>query len=278
MSLRIKLLALAAAASAVLGGSIAAAATASASTPVFSSEAAGFQASSLPGDHAPWHYRYVQAQVVLPDVTSNTDKAAFPGGYGASVRLSNAGEAAVLGISTTPASGVYNPAFNLEQAPTGKTLGGAGCLNTSSPALQAGDTVVFSLYFDGAAIHYNVTDKTSPAGDFSGSCTDPAAAGSFTSVQISAEFGVTPWSAAPPAKVNGNHRLVTFTNTVVTSRTGIRGSAGSAPWPVQRVTLTASGNEVRASVPFAWGQYKAAPDMVNRAGRNFSVWLPVYPS
>lgn len=264
----------------VLGGSILAAATAHAQAgpAVYSAEAAGYQAASTPGDRAPWHFRYVQAQLVLPDVTSNTGKAAFPGGYGDSVRLTNAGSAAVLGISTTPASGVYNPAFNFEKATTGATIGTGGCLNTNSPAIQAGDTVVLSLYFSGSVIGYNVTDKTSPAGDFSGSCTDPAAGDLFTSAQIGAEFGVTPWSVAAPARVNGNHRLVTFTSTVVTSRTGIRGSAGSAPWVTQPVTLTAGGNDVRASVPFTWGQYKAAPDLVNRPGRNFSVWLPAAPS
>ncbi|MGH8922994.1 MAG: hypothetical protein ACRD0H_32400, partial [Actinomycetes bacterium] len=215
----------AAAAAAVLAGSAAYAASAGAAVQprtVYSGEEAGFQAASLPGDPAPWHYRYVQAQVTLPDVTGAVDKAAFPG-YGVSVRLTNGSESAVLGISTTPASGAYNPAFNLEKATSGATLGGAGCLNTESPAIAAGDTVVLAVYFDGSVIRYNVTDKTNPAKDFAGACADPAAGDSFTSVQIGAEFGVTPWSAAPPAVVNGYHRLAAFTHTVVTNRTGLRG-------------------------------------------------------
>jgi hypothetical protein len=57
--------------------------------------------------------------------------------------------------------------------------------------------------------------------------------------------------------VNGNHRLAGFTNTVVTSRTGIRGPIGSAPWPVQNMILTSDGTSTgaaRASSLFAWGQ------------------------
>jgi hypothetical protein len=80
--------------------------------------------------------------------------------------------------------------------------------------------------------------------------------------------------------VNGNHRLAGFTNTVVTSRTGIRGSIGSAPWPVQNMILTSDGTStgaVRASSPFAWGRYAAAPDNTVRDGRNFTVWLPANP-
>jgi hypothetical protein len=256
-----------------------AAARVNTTTKVYSAEEAGFQAGSLPGESAPWHFRYAQAQVTQPDVTSNTDKAAFPGGYGVSVRLSNGTESAVLGISTTPASGSYNAAFNLEARPDGHTLG--SCADLNSPATPAGDTVEFSIYFDGTRLSWAVTDKTDSARSFSGSCTDPKAGDSFTQAQIGTEFGATPWSSSPPNAVSGHFRLAGFTSTVVTNRTGIRGSAGSAPWPVQNMILTSTGTaagQVRASTPFTWGRYAAPPDTVARDGRNFTVWLPANPS
>lgn len=240
----------------------------------FSGEEAGFQAFGNG-----WHFRYAQAQVTLPDVTGAADTAAFPG-YGVSVRLSNAASSAVLGVSTSTggSSSVYSPEFNLESSPSGSTIG--ACLSGGSDFIPAGDTVKLSVYFDNTHLSADVTDLTNHAHNFGFTCTAPAG-DSFDHAQLGTEFGVTPWSLSPPAAVSGNFRLATLTNTVVTSRTGIRGSAAAGGgWPVQNMVLTSNGlasGAVRASTPFAWGAYAASPDNVVRDGRNFSVWLPSNP-
>jgi hypothetical protein len=275
MGWRAGVLAVAGAAALGFGGMASAGASVNSTTHVFTKEEAGFQASSLPGDKAPWHYRYVQAQLSLPDVTGKADQAAFPGGVGFSTRLTDAAETAVLGISTTPASGVYNFAFALEGS-DGTTV---SCVNGNSLPSGAGDTVAMSLYFTGKAVQYNGTDKTTGK-VFSGSCSTPNQA--WTSVQVGDEFATdaygSPSGFTPPS---GNLRLGTFTSTAVTSRTGIRGSIGSAPWPVQNLVMTSdgtSGGTLDASTPLAWGSYAAAPDTKVRDGRNFSVWLPSNPN
>lgn len=278
--MRIRTVAAAAASAALLALGTAQLASAA---PVSTAEEAGFQgglASAGSACNGCWHFRYVQAQVTLPDVSGSVDSHAF-GGYGLSVRLTNGSESAVLGISasTGGTDSTYNAAFNLESRPSGNTLG--GCVSTSSPATPAGDTVLLSVYFDGTRLSWNVTDKTDAAKDFSGSCADPDASDGFTQYQIGTEFGITPWSSAAPALVHGATRLAGFSDTVATNRTGIRGSAGSASWPVQRLTLTADGTsagQVRASTPYAWGSYAVTPDSHVRAGRNFGVWLPAMPS
>lgn len=266
------------------GAAVLAALPAQAATAVaYSGEEAGLQAG-LAGPDAPchscWHFRYVQAQVTLPDVTGAVDAHAFAG-TGFSVRLSNAAESAVLGISTSsgPGGGTWNAAFNLERRPSGSTIG--GCVSTASPAVPAGDTVLLDLYYDGHVLTWQAADKNNAALSFSGHCADPTAGDSFTQAQMGSEFGITPWDLAPPAMVSGNFRLGSLTNTVVTNRTGERGSAGSAPWPVQILDCTSNGRssgQVRASVPFTWGNYASAPDGVERSGRNFSTWLPSEPS
>ena len=279
-SLRRRLLACAAVIPVTLGGLLAATtAHASVSPPhVFSQEMAGFQGGSLPGDPAPWHFRYVQARVTLPDVTGSADHAAFPG-VGFAVHLANASGAAVLGISTATSGGPWNAAFVYEAKPTGAAIG--GCTGHSSPATPAGDTVQLSVYFDGNHLFAHVADLTDHSKDWDVTCTDPVVSDSFTVARVATEFGFTPWDTAHvPNAVSGNLRLNGFTNIVETNRTGIRGSISSR-WPQRNVVLStngASSGAVRVSTPFAWGKYAASPDNVIRDGRNFSVWLPSNPS
>ena len=236
---------------------------------VHAPEEAGYQAGN-PLANSPWHYRYVQAQVTLPDVTGNVDKASFAG-YGVSVRLTNVTESAVLGISTTPGSGSYSPAFVLEAAPTGGTIG--SCSDLNSKFIPAGDTVVFSIYFDGSHLSANVTDKDDATKDFAFTCTDPTPGDLFDQAQIGTEFGVSPWTSGVPTPPSGIHPLATFSNTVITNRTGIRGSVGSAPWPTQKLVIVNGSNVVRATPSITWGTGPASPDNVSRPGRNFSVSL-----
>lgn len=276
-----RVLALAGVLSFAAGAGLAATTPAGASvSSTFTREEAGFQASSLPGDPSPWHFKYVQASTVLPDVTGAAAAAAFPGGFGASVRLTDAAETAVLGTSTTPASGTYNFAFALE----GSNGTSVSCVNSMSLPSASGDSVTMSLYAtpDGY-VQYNGTD-TSNGKVFAGHCFTPGQA--WTSVQTGDEFAAdaygSPSGFTPPAP-SRNFRLNGFSNTVVTNRTGLRGSAGSAPWPVQNMVMTSdgtSGGTLEASTPFAWGTYAASPDNVVRSGRNFSVWVthnPGYP-
>ena len=266
------------------GAAVLTAVAAPAATAVaYSGEEAGVQAGLVSPDspcNGCWHFRYVQAQVTLPDVSGTVDAHAFAG-TGFSVRLSNAAESAVLGLSTGsgPGGGSWNAAFNLEARPSGSTIG--GCVSTASPAVPAGDTILLDLYYDGHTLSWNAVDKNNGALSFAGHCSDPTAGDQFTQAQIGSEFGITPWDLTPPAMVSGNFRLGTFPDTVVTSRTGIRGSAGSAPWPTQLIDCTSNGHssgQVRASVPFTWGKYAASPDKVSRSGRNFGTWLPRDPA
>lgn len=227
--------------------------------------ASGIVAGNAAGP-APWTYRYVQAEVTLPDITSKTFQAAIPGGYGASVRLTDGSQTADLGISTTPGSGNYNAAFAQENS-DGKTYGTGSCLNGNSPAVQPGDRVVLSLYYDYAAgkVYAAEQDLTTPAGSFSNVCSDPGQ--KFTNAQIVDGFAANDYAPASVGKVNGTHHLNTFTNTVITNRTGTRGSAGSAPWPVHR--MIANGTSVTGT----FGTGKASPDNVVRSGRDFSVYV-----
>lgn len=225
-----------------------------------------------------WNFRYLQANVTLPDITSNTFKAAIPGGYGASLRLANGSQIADLGISTTPTSGDYNAAFAVEYS-DGHTI---GCSNTGSPVMPAGDTVTMTLFYDypHGILSYNVTDHTNHT-SFASTCSDPGQF--FGAGQMVAGFSADDWTPATGVHaVNGNHRLVMFTNTVVTSRTGIRSSigTGSGHWPTQKLAMTSDGTPtgtLLASVPFAWGSFAVSPDNVIRDGRNFSVWMPSAP-
>ena len=279
LSLRARFVIVACAALAVLGSGIAVAAGAGASvnpgTTVYTASEAGIQAHGNG-----WNFRYLQANITLPDITSNTFKAAIPGGYGGSLRLANGNQIVDLGISTTPGSGAYNAAFAVEYS-DGHTY---GCLNGDSPATPAGDTVTMTLYYSYAAggLSYGVTDRTRAGHDFSGTCSDPGQF--FGSAQIVAGFSVNDWTPATNVHaVSGNHRLVMFTNTVVTSRTGYRSSigtgsgSGSGHWPVQKLAMTSDGTPtgtLLASVPYAWGSSAVSPDNVVRDGRNFSVWMP----
>lgn len=271
MSTRNKMLALAASAAAVATITLASPAHASVNAgTVYTANEAGWQASGNG-----WNFRYLQADVTLPDITSDTFKTAIPGGYGASLRLANGSQIADVGISTTPASGVYNAAFAVEYSDA-KTY---GCLNGTSPAMAAGDTVRMTLYYDYASgnLSYGVADRTSGK-SFSGTCHD--AGQFFGKAQVVAGFSVNDWSPATGVhQVSGNHRLIMFANTVVTSRTGYRSSigTGSGHWPVQKMAMTSDGNptgDMLASVPYAWGKFAFSPDSVVRDGRNFSVWMP----
>ena len=220
-----------------------------------------------------WNFRYLQDTVTLPDITNNTFKAAIPGGYGASLRLGNGSQIADVGLSTTPASGVYNAAFALEFSNITYS-----CLNGSSPAMQPGDTVTMTLFYDytHGVLSYGVLDRTNST-QFTGTCSDPGQL--FPTAQVVAGFSVNDWQAATNVHaVSGNHRLVMFNNTIVTSRTGIRSSigTGSGHWPTEKVAMV-SGSTLLASTPFAWGKFAVSPDNVVRDGRNFSVWLPSSP-
>lgn len=263
----------------VLGGLAVTSLPAHASTnagTVFTNNEAGWQAHGNG-----WNFRYLQDTVTLPDITNNTFKTAIPGGYGASLRLGNGSQIADLGISTTPTSGVYNAAFALEFS--NLTYGSGSCLNGASPAMQAGDTVTMTLFYDYAhgVLSYGVTDRTNST-QFMGTCSDSGQL--FPTAQVLAGFAANDWSAPSPVvhAVSGNHRLVMFTNTVVTSRTGIRSSigTGSGHWPTEKVAMTSDGTPtgtLLASVPFAWGSFAVSPDNVVRDGRNFSVWMPSSP-
>lgn len=235
---------------------------------VANAEAAGYQAGDLPGTStAPWHFRYAQADVTLPDVTSKTDQAAFAG-YGVSVRLSNGSESAVLGVSTASSGGDYSPAFVLEGATDGHTVN--GCADLNSIFIPSGDTIRLELYYDGT-LHASVVDLTNSARNFNYTCAD--AGDSFTQAQIGTEFGFTPWDTAhSPAATSGVHGLATFKNTVITNRTGIRGSAGSAAWPVQKLAVSSKGVFV-ATPGITYGTSVASPDSKVRPGRNFGVYL-----
>lgn len=259
----------------VLGGLAVTALPAQASTnagTVFTTSEAGWQAHGNG-----WNFRYLQDTVTLPDVTSNTFKTAIPGGYGASLRLGNGTQIADVGISTTPASGVYNAAFALEFSNITYS-----CLNGSSPAMQAGDTVTMTLFYDytHGVLSYGVLDRTNST-QFTGTCSDPGQL--FPTAQVVAGFSVNDWQAATNVHApSGNHRLVMFTNTVVTSRTGIRSSigTGSGHWPTEKIAMSSDGTPtgtLLASVPFAWGAFAVSPDNVVRDGRNFSVWMPSSP-
>lgn len=230
-----------------------------------------------------WNFRYIQEKVTLPDITSGTFLAAIPGGYGASVRLQDAAQTVDLAISTTPGSGVYNAAVAVEFP--NHTV---GFTNGASPAVAAGDTVMIDLFYNYSGfnftgpvgqVNYSVTDLTSPAHSFSGHFSDTGQF--FNTARSGAGFTADDY-AAPPSPVHvvsGNHRLVTLTDTVVTNRTGVRGSIASAPWPVQKLAVTSTGGAtpLLASVPFFWGKFATSPDSTVRDGRNFSVWLPSMP-
>lgn len=219
-----------------------------------------------------WTYRYAQADVRLPDITSATFLAAIPGGYGSSVRFADGNQVADLGISTTPGSGNYNAAFAQENS-DGKTYGTGSCLNGKSPLLSPGDTVRLELYYNpvSGVVSYSAADLTNPVNSkgvsntFSGTCSDPGQ--KFTSAGFVDGFTVNDYDTATAIKVNGEHSLTTFTNTVITNRTGIRGSIGSSPWPVSKIVVPGT------TVGHPWGSGKISPDNVVRTGRNFSVLL-----
>lgn len=224
-----------------------------------------------------WNFRYLQATVTLPDITNATFRGAIPHGYGASLRLGNGSQIADLGISTTPSPdpGNYNAAFAVEYS-DGHTY---GCLNGASPVMAPGDTVTMTLFYDytGGNLSYSVADRTNHT-SFAHTCHDPGQF--FGSAQVVTGFSVNDWAAATGVHApSGNHRLVMFNNTVVTSRTGIRSSigTGSGHWPTQKIAMTSDGTPtgtLLASVPFAWGKFAVSPDSVVRDGRNFSVWMP----
>lgn len=235
---------------------------------VFTSNEAGWQAHGNG-----WNFRYVQATVTLPDITTNTFKASFAG-YGASLRLANAGQIVDLGISTTSSSITYNAAFAVELSDATTIQ----CSNGASPGMPAGDTVTMTLFYDynTGVVQYKVTDPAKGT-SFAGSCADHGQF--FNTAQTVAGFSVNDWSPAHVNPVSGSHRLVRFDNTIVTSRTGIRSSmgTGSGHWPVQEVAMTSDGTpsgNLLASVPFAWGNFAVSPDTTVRDGRNFTVWMP----
>lgn len=269
MSARRKILASAgiAAVAAAIGMAAPAHASVNTST-VFTNNEAGWQAHGNG-----WNFRYVQANVTLPDITTSTFRASFAR-YGASLRLGNGAQIADLGISTTPDSTTYNAAFAVELSDA-TTI---HCSNTSSPGMPAGDTVTMTLFYDynTGVLQYKVADHTNST-TFAGSCADPGQF--FGSAQVVAGFSADDWSPATVHAVSGNHRLVRFDSTVVTSRTGIRSSigTGSGHWPTQKIAMTSDGTPagtLLASVPFAWGKTAVSPDNTVRDGRNFTVWMP----
>lgn len=235
---------------------------------------AGFQAHGNG-----YNYRYVQAQVTLPDITAASWQSSIPGGYGASLRLQDASQIADLGISTTPGSGVYNAAFALENSNSTYACTANG---GPSPQVPAGDTVKMTLYYNypgyttsgpAGQLGYSVADLTHPADSWSSTCMDSGHW--FSTARVVAGFTASDWAdesgITAPA---GNQRLVQFNNTVVTSRTGVRGSVGSAPWPVQRLAMLDTSSNLLASTPAAWGKIAVSPDNVVRDGRSFTVWMP----
>lgn len=232
-----------------------------------------------------FNYRYVQGTFTLPDITSGTFKAALPGGFGSSVRLQDSAQTVDLGISTTPDSGVFNAAVAVE-FPDGTV----GFTNGSSPQVQPGDTVRLSLLYNytgfmvpnepAGQVDYSAQDLTHPADSFSGHFSDTGQW--FSTARVGDGFSADDYAVPNPAVggVNGNQRLSSVTGVVVTSRTGARGSAGVAPWPVQRLAVVSPGDSthVLVSTPFFWGKYAASPDTVVRDGHNLGIWMPSYPS
>ena len=239
---------------------------------VYTSNEAGWQAHGNG-----WNFRYLQDDVTLPDVTSSTFQGSFAG-YGASLRLANGSQIVDVGISTATSGGPYNAAFAVEYPDHS-----LGCSNTASPAIPAGDTVRMTLFYDytgSGNIRYSVSDTTQAGHNFSGTCHDPDQF--FGAAQVVAGFSADDWTPATVHPVSGNHRLIQFRDTVVTSRTGIRSSigTGSGHWPTQKIALTSDGTPtgtLLASVPYAWGKFAVSPDNVIRDGRNITVWMPKAP-
>lgn len=219
---------------------------------IYSAEQAGAAIGS-----AGIHYRYVETTFTLP----KSSTIPYSSGGGLSVQLRSADDIFVLGISSVPGSPWNAAAVDLQ--PGSCTSG--GCIfytNANSPAMQAGDSVTLSAYYNtgNGFLYYNATDNTTGS-TFAGRFSDQGAL--FGSARVGAEFASfpagTPGSAfVPPAS---DFRFALLTGTKVTQYNGTHVTLNSSSQVTETANGTSSG-KVQVNAPTVWNN-----------GANLGIWV-----
>lgn len=203
------------------------------------------------------HYRYVETTFTLP----NSSKIPYSSGGGLSVQLRSADDIFVLGISAVPGSPWNAAAVDLQPG----NCTSSGCINYSnpnSPAMQSGDTVTLSAYYNAGNgfLYFNATDHTTGA-TFAGRFHDEGAL--FGSVRVGAEFAVFPAATpgSPFISPPSDFRLALLTGTKVTQLNGTHVTLNGSSQVVETSTGT-SGGHVQVNAPTVWNN-----------GANVGIWV-----
>jgi hypothetical protein len=267
---------------AIIGSALAAisglafmAASASAATGAarYSPEEAGYVATGA-------HFRYVQTVVTLPNAAAFASEV---GGYGVSVQLWSGNRVIVLGVSNTTITGPYSAAVaafdrsthNLICATANNTCPNVGAAWLDSRnQFMPGDKVLLSEFYSRTLgqDRFTVSDLTS--GQTLMLTLRDSTSEVFGQARVGAEFGCTPWAACgggavaytPPLVET---HLVTFTNTMLTTYSGLKTSL-IAPWTHSKLFMTKDGTST--------SPIEVAPHSLWNSGRNFGVWFEPAPA
>jgi len=203
------------------------------------------------------HYRFVETTFNLP----NSNKIPYTSGGGLSVQLRAADDIFVLGISAVPGSQWNAAAVDLQPG----NCTSAGCIfysNGNSPAMNAGDNVTLSAFYNASTgfLFFKATDNTSGT-FFAGRFSDPGAL--FASVRVGAEFAVFPAATPGSAFIDpaADYRLALLTNTKVTQLNGTH------------VSLVPSAQVVETSDGTSTGIVQVNAPTVFNNGKNTGIWV-----
>ena len=159
-------------------------------------------------------------------------------------------------LAVAPGGGPDSVAWSVGVPPYGM---GGGALTKVDP--KAGDTVLIDLYYsqaDGGVV--------ATATDITANRTQDITIGTgahavFTAAEVA---DVLKNPSSPPA---GNIRLWDFTNSAVTTYTGVHGSM-TGPWATSEIIDTTNGGSS--------GQVVMSPSFLWNNGQNFGAWLRSY--
>ena len=196
-------------------------------------------------DSGRW-FRFVGTTVKVP--------ASATYGHYAKVALRGQNVAGVT-LAIKPGGGAGSVGWAVGVAPFGM---GGGALGIA-PAV--GDTVRIDLYYDktGGGVIATATDLTTPA--TAAATISEGKTAIFNKVEIGTVL------KNPASSPTGDYRLWQYTDTAVTTTTGIHGTV-TGPWTTSMVIDTINGQ--------AGGQVVMSPSFLFNDHANFGVWARAY--
>lgn len=213
---------------------------------------AGTHAAAYPVIHTSSQAGYTASGRWLRFVAT-TVKVPATGSYShyAEVVLSGTGVSPVT-LAIKPGGGTGSVGWAVGAQPFG--MGGG----TLAIAPNPGDTVLIDLYYNRANGGVMATAEDLTTGKTASQNLGEGKNAVFTNAEVAC------WLSNPSSPPTGDLRLWQFTNSAVTTYTGVHGTM-TGPWSTSEVVDTTSGH--------ASGQTVMSPSFLFNKGANFGAWL-----